>query len=183
MISSRRFLALLAALAALSVFVAACGSDDDDESDAAATTQTETMESAGQDIVAVAQSEPSLSTLVDAITAAGLVETLQGEGPFTVFAPTNDAFEALGEEQLNTLLKPKNQDQLADILTYHVVPGETTAAMLEDGQQLETVQGETLTVRITGDTVKVGGASVVQPDVEASNGVVHVIDSVLTPSG
>lgn len=185
MTKRKRLLTLMAAVAAVTVlagFATACGGDDD-EGNAATATQAEPAEPAGQDIVAVAQGEPSLSTLVEAVTAAELAETLQADGPYTVFAPTNDAFAELGERQLNELLEPENRDQLTNILTYHVVPGEMTAAMLEDGQQLETAQGETLTVRVSGDSVEVDGATVVQSDVEASNGVVHVIDTVLSPAG
>ena len=122
-----------------------------------------------------------VSTLVTAVSTAKLVDTLKGEGPFTVFAPTNAAFEKLGDEQVQSLLEPENRDQLTKVLTYHVVAGTLTAADLSDGQKLETVAGETLTVKVDGDTVMIGDASVVQPDVEASNGVVHVIDGVLTP--
>ena len=100
-----------------------------------------------------------------------------------MFAPTNEAFAALGDEQLRELLQPENRDQLKSILTYHVVPGELTADKLEDGQKLETVQGDSLAVSISGGTVKIDDATVVRPDVDASNGVVHVIDGVLTPSG
>ena len=99
-----------------------------------------------------------------------------------MFAPTNEAFAALGDEQLRELLQPENRDQLKSILTYHVVPGELTADKLEDGQKLETVQGDSLAVSISGGTVKIDDATVVRPDVDASNGVAHVIDGVLTPS-
>lgn len=163
--------------------LAGCGGDDEPETGGAAPA-AETMESTpaetSQDIVALASGNDDLSTLVQAVTAAELVETLQGDGPFTVFAPTNEAFEGLGDT-LTTLLEPENKDDLANVLTYHVVPGELMAADLEDGQQLETVQGETLEVSIEGDEVKVGDATVVTADVDASNGVVHVIDTVLQP--
>ena len=116
------------------------------------------------------------------MSTADLVETLQGTGPFTVFAPTDAAFEELGDDQVQSLLEPANRDQLQSILTYHVVPGKLTASDLSDGQELETVAGEMLTVQIDGDEVAVGDATVVEPNVEASNGVVHVIDTVLTPA-
>jgi uncharacterized surface protein with fasciclin (FAS1) repeats len=177
----RTAIAAVAAVAALGVTVGACGNDED-EGSAASSGQTESVQPAQQDIVALAQGERNLSTLVQAVTAAELVETLQGEGPFTVFSPTNQAFAALDDQLLNGLLQPANRDELRSVLTYHVVPGELTADKLEDGQKLETVQGETLTVRIDGDSVKVDDATVVQPDVDAANGVVHVIDGVLTPS-
>ncbi|HEX6228964.1 MAG TPA: fasciclin domain-containing protein, partial [Solirubrobacterales bacterium] len=113
--------------------------------------------------------------------AADLVKTLEEPGPYTVFAPTNAAFEALGQRTLNTLLKPANKEELAEILTYHVVPGELTASELSDGQMLKTVQGGSLMVKVADGNVTVNGATVAMPDVEASNGVVHVIDEVLTP--
>jgi uncharacterized surface protein with fasciclin (FAS1) repeats len=179
---SSRF-ALLLAVPALALGAAACGDDDEDSGAAAAPAATATAEPAatGQDIVALAQATPDLSTLVEAVTAADLAGTLQGDGPFTVFAPTNDAFTAVGGDTLDQLLAPAGKQQLTDVLTYHVVPGELTADALEDGQQLETVQGERLRVRVRDGEVTVGGATVSQPDVEASNGVVHVIDGVLLP--
>ncbi|HST39159.1 MAG TPA: fasciclin domain-containing protein [Conexibacter sp.] len=175
--------------AALGLGVAACGDDDDSASGAAATTAAP-METpatmpeetaAAEDIVALASRTPELSTLVRAVGAAGLVETLQGEGPFTVFAPTNDAFAAVDRRALAALLQPSGRRALTGVLTYHVVPARAMAADLRDGQVLETVQGERLTVSIDGDTVKVGGATVTMPEVAASNGVVHVIDTVLMP--
>ena len=135
---------------------------------------------AGKDIVATAQATKDLSTLVAAVTAADLVKTLQGEGPYTVFAPTNEAFADI-QSTVDTLLMPENKDDLTNVLTYHVVPGTYTAADLTDGQELTTVQGEKLKVSIDGDTVKVGDATVAQADVTTSNGVVHVIDTVLVP--
>jgi len=183
-------LATLAAVGVLTLGAAACGGDEEEPAAAAATpaetqtpaaTETETPAAAEQDIVALASGTPELSTLVSAVQAAELVETLQGEGPFTVFAPTNDAFAAVGQETLDELLAPEGKQQLTDILTYHVVPGELKAADLQDGQELETVQGGTLQVSVDGDTVRVGDATVAMADVEATNGVVHVIDAVLMP--
>jgi len=183
-------LATFAAVAVLTLGAAACGGDEEDPAAAAATpaetqapaeTPTETPAAAEQDIVALAAGTPELSTLVSAVGAAELVETLQGDGPFTVFAPTNDAFSAVGQETLDELLAPEGKAQLTDILTYHVVPGELMAADLQDGQELETVQGGKLQVSVEGDTVRVGDATVVMADVDASNGVVHVIDAVLMP--
>ncbi len=168
---------------ALAFGVAACS--DDDSSDSTTTEQVEEApaeESASLDIVETAQATPDLATLVDAVVAAELAETLQGEGPFTVFAPTNDAFSALPPAELNRLLKPANRDELANILTYHVVAGDVKSSDLSDGQMVETVQGEKLEVTINGDKVMVGDAQVVQPDIETSNGTVHVIDGVLLPS-
>jgi uncharacterized surface protein with fasciclin (FAS1) repeats len=148
--------------------------------------QTQPAEQTEQDIVSLASSVPSLSTLVTAVQAAGLVETLQGDGPFTVLAPTNDAFAALPAGTLDSLLLPENKDQLAAVLTYHVIAGEVKSSELTNGQVVTTVQGGNLTVEITDGMVyfvdaKGGKAKVAQADVEASNGVVHVIDAVLLP--
>ncbi|MEN0047082.1 MAG: fasciclin domain-containing protein [Bacteroidota bacterium] len=133
-----------------------------------------------QNVVEKAQETESLSTLVSAVQAAGLAETLSGEGPFTVFAPTNEAFEALPEGVLESLLKPENKDQLAAILTYHVVSGKIMSTDLEDGQTAATVQGEEITVSTT-DGAKINGASVTTADVAVSNGVVHIINQVILP--
>lgn len=139
------------------------------------------------DIVTVASETPSLSTLVTAVKAASLVETLQGTGPFTVFAPTNDAFAALPEGTLDSLLKPENVDQLKSILTYHVVSGKVMASDLQDGQEITTVQGSKLTVKITDGKVylidaKGNQVMVEMADVNADNGIVHIIGGVLLPS-
>lgn len=133
-------------------------------------------------IVETAVATDALSTLVAAVQAAELAGVLSGEGPFTVFAPTNDAFAALPAGTVETLLEPANREQLAAILTYHVVAGQLMAADLADGQTLTTVQGQTLTVKVDGATVTVNGVPVVQADVAASNGVVHVIGGVLLPT-
>ncbi len=134
-----------------------------------------------QNIVELAQSQEDLSTLVEAVKAAGLVETLQGDGPFTVFAPTNAAFEALPEGTLETLLKPENKDQLTAVLTYHVVSGETASTDLSDGMQVATVEGSDAEVTLQDGAAMIEGAKVVMADVKASNGVVHVIDAVILP--
>ena len=136
------------------------------------------MNDSKKDIVAIASE--SAKTLAAAVTAAGLVKTLQGEGPFTVFAPTDAAFAAI-QKDVDTLLKPENKEKLTNILTYHVVSGNAMAADLEDGQELTTVQGGKLKVTIKGDKVMIGEAQVTMADVAASNGVVHVIDKVLMP--
>jgi len=136
---------------------------------------------AKKDIVETAQAVGEFETLVAAVQAAGLVETLKGEGPFTVFAPTDDAFAKLPDGTVENLLKPENKDQLVSILTYHVVPGKVMASDVQ-GQQLEveTVEGSKLSVDGT-DGVTVDGATVTMPDVAASNGVIHVIDTVVIP--
>ena len=135
-----------------------------------------------QDIVDVAAGNESFDTLVQAVQAAGLVDTLKGEGPFTVFAPTDEAFAELPEGTLESLLQPENQDQLQAILTYHVVPGEVTSDQLA-GQQLsvETVQGAPVEIDAANGGVMVNDAQVTQPDVQADNGVIHVIDKVIMP--
>ena len=132
------------------------------------------------DIVELAVQTEALSTLVAAVQAADLVETLQSEGPFTVFAPTNDAFAALPNGTLESLLEEANKGQLVDILTYHVVAGKVMSGDLSDGMTATTVQGQEITIGV-GDGVTVDGANVVQADVEATNGVVHVIDAVILP--
>ena len=160
---NRRTLIKGTAVAAL-VLTAACARVDD-----------------GDDIVDIATGNPDFSTLVAALSAADLVETLQGDGPFTVFAPTNAAFAKLPEGTVDTLLLPENKDTLVSILTYHVVPGAVTSDQLA-GQHLEvaTVQGST--VNIDGrDGVKVDDATVTAADIIATNGVIHVIDTVIMP--
>lgn len=135
----------------------------------------------GGDIVDVASSNDDFSTLVEAVTAADLAETLGGEGPFTVFAPTNEAFAALPAGTLDSLLQPENKEQLVQILTYHVVPGNYPASSLTGKRgSLETVEGGMLNVNGT-DGVMVQDAMVITPDVMASNGVIHAIDTVMLP--
>jgi uncharacterized surface protein with fasciclin (FAS1) repeats len=133
-----------------------------------------------QNIVEVASAAGSFNTLVAAVSAAGLAETLSGEGPFTVFAPTDDAFAKLPEGTVETLLKPENKDQLVAILTYHVVPAKVKAADVETGEA-PTVNGKPLQLVKSADGVKVNNANVTAADVRASNGVIHVIDTVLIP--
>lgn len=170
-------------------FAFACSSEgynNDSEGDAnnseeqEQTTVDPAPEPEGLDIVETAIATNELSILVSAVKAADLVGTLSGEGPFTVFAPTNEAFEALPAGTLDDLLKPENKDQLVNILTYHVVPGAVMSSMLTDGMEAATVQGDNLTIAL-GDQVMVNEATVVQADVEASNGIVHIIDKVLLP--
>ena len=134
-----------------------------------------------KDIVDLAAGNENLSTLVAAVKAAGLVETLKGDGPFTVFAPTNEAFAALPEGTLEMLLKPENRDKLIAILTYHVVAAKVMSTDLSNGQKAKTVQGEQVSVMINNGRVMISGAQVVVADVKASNGVVHVINKVILP--
>ncbi len=134
------------------------------------------------DIVHTAAANEQFSTLVAAVKAADLAGVLSGEGPFTVFAPTNAAFAKLPAGTVDSLLLPENKDRLAAILTYHVVPGVIHAKDVAGTSQVKTVEGSELEVTRAGDTVTINGAKVVTADIEASNGVIHVIDSVILPA-
>ena len=134
-----------------------------------------------KDIVALAAGDADLSTLVAAVKDAGLVSALEGKGPFTVFAPTNEAFAKLPAAALKELLQPQNVGKLKAILTYHVVAGAVHAKDLRDGEMVSTLEGQKLRVTINRSGVFIDGAKVTTADVDASNGVVHVIDSVLLP--
>ncbi len=133
------------------------------------------------DIVDTAVSAGTFETLVAAVTAAGLVDTLKGEGPFTVFAPTDEAFAALPEGTVDSLLLEENLDQLVGILTYHVVAGEVLSTDLSDGMMATTLQGTDITIGTEGG-VTINGANVITADIATSNGVIHVIDAVLLPA-
>ncbi len=144
-------------------------------------TQTEVMaDEAEMNLVETAIAADNFELLVAAVKAAGLVETLSGEDKFTVFAPTDEAFAALGEDTLKELLKPENKDKLTAILTYHVVPGVVKSSDLEAGK-VKTVQGSKVKIEL-GDSVMVDDATVVKADIMTSNGVIHVIDKVILPS-
>ena len=132
-------------------------------------------------IVTLAVETEFLSTLVAAVQAGDLVDVLQGDGPFTVFAPTNEAFAALPAGTLETLLKPENKDQLVSILTYHVVAGKVMSTDLSDGMTATTVNGATINVGVSNNGVTINGAKVTAADISAKNGVVHVIDQVILP--
>jgi uncharacterized surface protein with fasciclin (FAS1) repeats len=136
---------------------------------------------APKNIVETAIASPDHTTLVTAIKAAGLAETLSGAGPFTVFAPTNAAFAKLPAGTVETLVKPESKTKLTGILTYHVVAGAVKAADLKDGQKIKTLQGEELTVAIKDGKVMINGALVTAADLANSNGVIHVVDAVLMP--
>jgi uncharacterized surface protein with fasciclin (FAS1) repeats len=141
--------------------------------------------SRAQDIVDIAASNENFSTLVAAVKAAGLVDALKGEGPFTVFAPTNKAFEKLPKGTVESLLKPENKDKLVEILTYHVIPGRVMAADvagLQSGAKVKTLSGGEVTVKKAGNNIFLNTSRIVATDITASNGVIHVIDSVLLPS-
>ena len=178
---------LTAVLAPMFVLSAACGDDDDD---AAAPTSPPVINPmpmsppanpAQKDIVDTAVAAGSFTKLVAAVQAAGLVETLKGPGPFTVFAPTDQAFNALPAGTVEELLKPENRDKLRGILTYHVVSGKVMAADVVKLTSARTVQGQDVKIAVEGQTVRVNTARVVTADVGASNGVIHVIDTVLLP--
>ena len=201
-------LAAVAALALASGLVlTACSSSNDDTAAEPAASEAAAVEADADDmaddaemadeapasagtIVDIAAGTDGFATLVAAANAAGLIETLSGEGPFTVFAPTDDAFAALPEGLVDalllrtlllwTLLLPENKDVLTKILTYHVVPGTVMAADIVDGD-VATVEGQTVTLS-TMDGVKVNDATVIQADIVADNGVVHVIDAVIVPA-
>ncbi|MGB3492466.1 MAG: fasciclin domain-containing protein [Elainellaceae cyanobacterium] len=179
------------------VALTACGSqtdtatapvEEDATTEESEMTESETTadgsmsEDMGGTIVDVAASDESFSTLVQAIEAAGLAETLAAEGPYTVFAPTNDAFAALPDGTLDQLLLPENQDLLIQVLTYHVVPAEVASADITAGP-VATVEGSEVTLAVDEATgsVMVNEATVLIPDVQASNGVIHAIDQVLLP--
>jgi uncharacterized surface protein with fasciclin (FAS1) repeats len=134
----------------------------------------------GNDVVAVATGAGNFKTLVTAIKAAGLVSTLQGPGPFTVFAPTDEAFAKLPAGTVDNLLKPENKEKLAALLTYHVVPGKVMASDVKT-MKAKTVNGQELDVQVHGEKVTVDNAQVTKTDIPASNGVIHVIDTVLMP--
>jgi len=136
---------------------------------------------ADKDIVDTAVGAGSFKTLVAAVKAAGLVDTLKGDGPFTVFAPTDDAFAKLPEGTIANLLKPENKDQLAAILAYHVVPGKVLASDVVKIASAKTSNGKSVSVKVSGSGVMIDGANVIATDIETSNGVIHVIDSVILP--
>ena len=185
----RRFISpLVIAPLVIVGLLAGCGSDSADvvETQApmteAPTSEAPTSEAPAdelQDIVTIASGNEDFSTLVAAVGAAGLVETLQGEGPFTVFAPTNAAFAALPAGLVDKLLLPENKDLLVKILTYHVVAGKVMSTDVMAGD-VASVEGQNITITTEGG-VKVNGANVVTVDIEASNGVIHVIDAVILP--
>jgi len=136
---------------------------------------------AEKDIVDTAVSAGQFKTLASALDAAGLVDKLKGDGPFTVFAPTDEAFAKLPAGILENLLKPENKDQLVAILTYHVVPGKVEAADVVKLDEAKTVNGKMVNIKVKGDTVMVNDAKVTEADIAASNGVIHVIDTVILP--
>jgi len=179
--TTRRF---AAGLAVSALAFTACASDSNDAEPAPVEetsdpVEEEAAESAGT-IVDVAVGAGTFNTLVAAVTAADLAETLSSEGPFTVFAPTDDAFAALPAGLVDALLLPENKDALVAVLTYHVLAAEVPSSDVAPGD-VATVQGENITIAADGDTLTVNDATITAVDVEADNGVIHVIDSVLVP--
>jgi transforming growth factor-beta-induced protein len=188
----RRSRILLSLFATSALVLAACGDDADD--DATPTTAEAPADDAaddaadddgtaddGETIVDIAAGNPDFSILVAAVTEAGLVDTLSGDGPFTVFAPTDAAFEAALDALGITAEELLENPALGDILTYHVLPAEVMSSDLEPTQTVATVQGEEVTVTLDDSGAMVNDANIVQTDLEASNGVIHVIDAVLLP--
>jgi len=134
-----------------------------------------------KDIVETAVSAGSFKTLAAALTAAGLVETLKGQGPFTVFAPTDEAFAKLPDGTIKSLLQPENKQKLTSILTYHVVAGNVKAADVIKLSSAKTLNGQSVTIKVVGGNVLINGATVIKADITATNGTIHVIDTVLMP--
>ena len=139
------------------------------------------IETKTKNIVDVASSAGNFETLCTAVKAAGLVETLQGTGPFTVFAPTDDAFAKLPTGAVEKLLEPENKEQLTSILTYHVVPCKAMASDVIEMSEAKTVNGQSVSISVENDIVMIDSAQVIQADIECSNGVIHVINSVIIP--
>ena len=157
--------------------VAGCGACDSDHDATGAHIEHATM-----DVVDMAAHTGTFETFVAAVKAAGLVDVLKGEGPFTVFAPTDDAFAKLPEGTIASLLLPENKAKLTAILTYHVVSGKVMAEDVVGLTSAKTLEGSTIDIAVDGGTVMIDGAKVVQADVSATNGVIHVIDSVIMPN-
>jgi len=179
----KNILNMLVAVAVSSVTFVACNNEEAKKAETPAEPVKEevTAAPAAKDVVDIAIGSADHTTLVAAVTAAGLVETLKGAGPFTIFAPTNAAFSALPAGTVDGLLKPESKASLTNILTYHVVAGAVKAADLKDGQKVKTLQGEELIVSIKDGKVMINGANVTAADLTGTNGVIHVIDAVLMP--
>ena len=180
--SNRIFVALAVTLCFVAFQIApaaahcgSCGKGDAEHSHA----ETASVKA---DIVDTAIAAGSFNTLVAAVKAAGLVDALKAEGPLTVFAPTDEAFAALPEGTVESLLKPENKDKLIAILTYHVVSGKVPSSVAVTLEKGETLNGQSFTVKYDGKVLKIDGATVVKADIETSNGIIHVIDKVLLPA-
>jgi uncharacterized surface protein with fasciclin (FAS1) repeats len=184
----RKKLALLAIAAITVTSFVACNNEGESAKTPEATAPVAKEEptapkpaEAPKDVVDIAMGSADHSTLVAAVKAAGLVETLKGTGPFTIFAPTNAAFNALPAGTVDGLLKPEKKADLTGILTYHVVAGAVKSSELKDGQKVKTLQGAELTVAIKDGKVTINGANVTAADLTGSNGVIHIVDAVLMP--
>lgn len=175
-----KFLSLAVASFA-TVFAVSCSAPKEEVVEETVVEEVAAPVEAPKTVVDIAVGSPDHTTLVAAVTAAGLVETLSGPGPFTIFAPTNAAFTALPAGTVEGLLKPESKDKLTSILTYHVVAGNVLAADLTDGQKVTTLNGKELTVSIANGVVKINGATVTAADLAGSNGVIHVVDTVILP--
>lgn len=175
---------IVALTAVLALVAAACGGDDSDAEATTTTAQatTTTVAEAMTDTIVDVAVAGGFDTLVTAVQAAGLADTLAGDGPFTVFAPTDAAFAKLPEGTVESLLKPENRDQLVAILTYHVVAGKVTAADVVKLDDAKTVNGQDVRITVADSAVQVNDANVIKTDIEASNGVIHVIDTVIIPN-
>ncbi|MFT4604043.1 MAG: putative surface protein with fasciclin (FAS1) repeats [Rhodothermales bacterium] len=167
-----RFFSVLALAAFVLVPLTGCDSNDNSDDDVMVVSKT---------IVETAIDADDFNTLVAAVQAADLVATLEGPGPFTVFAPTDAAFAALPDGTVDELLQPDNKGQLVDVLTYHVVAGKITSDQVVSLTSATTVQGSDISIEVVDGTVLINGATLLQADIQASNGVIHVIDSVLLP--
>jgi uncharacterized surface protein with fasciclin (FAS1) repeats len=181
----RHFVLLFAFIVGVPFLFSGCGSqpappENGEQPEQAAKQSKDTAETP-KDIVDTAVASHDFKTLVAAVQAAGLVDTLKGDGPFTVFAPTDAAFDTLPAGKLDELLKPENKDQLTAILTYHVMPGKVMAAQVVGMDAAETVQGAEVAITASGGSVKVNEANVTATDIDCANGVIHVIDAVIFP--
>ena len=177
-----KFLTLALAASTTAIMVACSSPKEETAEEVVEVVETPAPVEAPKTVVDIAVGSPDHTTLVTAVTAAGLVETLSGTGPFTIFAPTNAAFEALPAGTVESLLKPESKDQLTSILTYHVVAGNVLATDLSDGQKVATLNGQELTVSIKDGVVMINGAKVTAADLKGSNGVIHVVDAVILPN-
>ncbi len=176
---TKKFIAMFATVALVATVglaIVGCGGEEPTTTSAAPAT----TEAAAMDIVDTAVAAGSFTTLASLLEAAGLVETLKGTGPFTVFAPTDDAFAKVPQETLDQLAADPD-GALADVLTYHVVSGKVMAADVTDGLEADTVQGSPVKFMVKDGSVMINDANIVQTDIEASNGVIHVIDTVILP--
>lgn len=167
-------------LTSVTAFAGQCGSKQSVSKTAAMTVSTSAAVSQKDNLVAIAAGNKNFSTLVAAVKAAGLVDALSGDGPFTIFAPTNEAFAKLPAGTVESLLKPENKEKLQAVLKYHVVAAKVMAADVKTGE-VKTLQGSTLEIKVADGAVTVDKAKVIKTDIVGSNGVIHVIDSVILP--